>query len=105
MVLSAKTPGKKGEASDNLSGLYVGSRFAYNYDRSVIRFIVPVDPQRGVFSSWDNSAGILTGYQQRLFHKLYFDGTIKYSGASLQRRFLKVNCEELKAKAGIGFAF
>lgn len=96
---------RKGKASDNLSGLYVGSRFAYNYYRSVIRFIVPVDPQRAVFSSWDTSAGILTGYQQRLFHKLYFDATVSYSGTSVQRRFLKVNRAELQAKAGIGFAF
>ncbi|MGG7664406.1 hypothetical protein [Dyadobacter sp. BHUBP1] len=96
---------RRGKASDNLSGLYAGPLFAYNYARSAIRFVVPVDPQRGVFSSWDTSAGILAGYQQRLFNKLYFDATVSYSGLSLQKRFFKVNYGELQAKAGIGFAF
>ncbi|MDR6804998.1 hypothetical protein J2Y45_002694 [Dyadobacter sp. BE34] len=93
---------RKGKASDNLSGLYAGSRFAYNYDRSVYRDYVTGG--RYVYSFWNTSAGVLAGYQQRLFNKLYFDATVSYSGGSMQKRVFKVNYAELQAKAGIGFA-
>ncbi|SDE81918.1 hypothetical protein SAMN04487996_10786 [Dyadobacter soli] len=96
---------RRGKASDNLSGLYIAPRFAYNYYRSVVRYIIAVPQERGTFSAWQTSAGILAGYQQRLFHKLYFDAGVSFSGLSITNRFLKVNRAELQAKAGIGFAF
>ncbi|HWV31593.1 MAG TPA: hypothetical protein VN038_18165 [Dyadobacter sp.] len=95
---------RKGKASDNLSGLYMGARFAYNYYRTVYRFYGNINPKRKTFNTWDTSAGILAGYQQRLFNKLYFDATVSYSGGSMQESVFKVNYAELRAKAGIGFA-
>lgn len=88
---------RKGKASDNLSGLYVGPRFAYNYDRIVYR-------QRRAFNTWHISTGVLAGYQQRLFSKLYFDAGVSFSGTFLEKRLFKLRYGELQAKAGIGFA-
>ncbi|MBO9611102.1 MAG: hypothetical protein J7619_00320 [Dyadobacter sp.] len=88
---------RKGKASDNLSGLYLGPRFAYNYDRIVFR-------GRNPFNTWNAAAGILAGYQQRLFNRLYFDAAIGYSGNSMRKSIFKVSYCELQAKAGIGFA-
>jgi len=95
---------RRGEASDNLSGLYIGPQFAYNYYRSVVHYNFLVSPQHGVFRNWQTSAGILAGYQQRLFNRLYFDAGVSFSGVSLTERVFKVEYGKLQAKAGIGFA-
>lgn len=96
---------RKGKASDNLSGLYVGPRFAQNYDRQVQWYDVLIRPQRGVYHSWTTSAGMVAGYQQRLFNKLYFDSGVSFSATMLEKKLFKARYGELQAKAGIGFAF
>jgi hypothetical protein len=88
----------KGRASDNLSGLYMGSRLAYIWHYQY-------NSDYGVFASAKSGAGIMAGYQQRLFDKLYFDALVSFSGLSTDNKFLKVESGELNAKAGIGFAF
>lgn len=88
---------REGKASDNLSGLYLGPRLAYNYYRKV-------RSDGKVFNNWDVSTGILAGYQQRLFNRLYFDAGVSFSGRLLEGRIFKLRYGELQAKAGIGFA-
>lgn len=92
-----KSEVRKGKASDNLSGLYLGPLFAYNYYRTVLR-------GRSAFNTWYTSAGMMAGYQQRLFNKLYFDAAVSFSGGSMRETVFRVNYAELRAKAGIGFA-
>jgi hypothetical protein len=92
-----KSQVRKGKASDNLSGLYVGARFAFRWDyehRNV----------REKYAGSEAIAGILTGYQQRLFHKLYFDSAISLSTVDLYKPE-KHRYREVNAKAGVGFAF
>jgi hypothetical protein len=95
---------RMGKATDNLSGLYAAPRFIYNYDRRVSWYDVLISPRRSVYRSWGTSIGLLAGYQQRLFNRLYFDAGVSYLGKSITKQLFKVNYGELQAKAGIGFA-
>ena len=88
---------RRGKASDNLSGLYVAPRLAYNYYRTIRN-------DGRIFNNWNVSTGVLAGYQQRLFNKLYFDAGVSFSGRLLEGRIFKLRFGELQAKAGIGFA-
>ncbi|TLU96046.1 hypothetical protein [Dyadobacter sediminis] len=88
----------KGRASDNLSGLYLGSRLAYIWRYRDASFLNPV-------TNAYSSAGIMTGYQQRLFNRLYFDALIGFSGLSSDKKLIKVESGEFNAKASVGFAF
>lgn len=50
------------------------------------------------------SDGACSGYQQSLFGKLYFDGSVSFLGVSFEKRLFRVRESEFMAKAGIGFA-
>lgn len=89
---------RKGKASDNLSGLYIGIRFGSRWDYENFS-------GRETYAARKSIAGISAGYQQRLFHKLYFDSAVNFSGVGFDRKFVKVRNGELNARAGVGFAF
>jgi hypothetical protein len=93
-----KSQVRTGKASDNLSGLYVGAHFGYRWDYERYN-------GREKYSSRSPVAGISIGYQQRLFHKLYFDSAVSLSGFSYVKNVVKVRYDELNARAGVGFAF
>lgn len=93
-----KSQVSKGRTSDNLSGLYLGSRLAY-----ILRY-QDFSGQKMLTNTY-SSAGIIAGYQQRLFDKLYFDALVGFSGLSSDKKFTKVESGEFNAKAGVGFAF
>jgi hypothetical protein len=92
-----KSQVRKGKASDNLSGLYVGARFGYRWEYERYR--------REKYSGRHQIVGISAGYQQRLFHKLYFDSAVGLSGVGYVKSVVKVGYGELNARAGVGFAF
>lgn len=89
---------RRGKASDNLSGLYLGARFGYRWDYS------NTTGNREMHIRRKPIVGILAGYQQRLFHKLYFDSAISFSTVDFYK-FGKIRYAEVNAKAGVGFAF
>ncbi|ACT92215.1 hypothetical protein [Dyadobacter fermentans] len=89
---------RKGKASDNLSGLYVGARFGYRWEYEHYS-------HRERYSGRTQLVGISAGYQQRLFHKLYFDSAVSLSGVGYVKSIVKVKSGEVNARAGVGFAF
>lgn len=93
-----KSQVRKGKASDNLSGLYVGARFGYRWEYEHYN-------GREQYSGRNQIVGVAAGYQQRLFHKLYFDSAVGLSGVGYVRNILKVRYSEVNARAGVGFAF
>lgn len=93
-----KSQVRRGKASDNLSGLYVSTNLGFRWDQERYNL-------REKYSGRTPVVGISLGYQQRLFHKLYFDSAFSFSGLEYFHNILKLRYTELNARAGIGFAF
>lgn len=93
-----KSQVRRGRASDNLSGLYAAARFGYRWEYDQL------DGRQKYMGSLP-MAGISAGYQQRLFHQLYFDSAVSYTGVDLYKGFVKFRYAEINARAGVGFAF
>lgn len=90
---------RKGKASDNLSGLYAGARVGYRWEYNNFT------GGREMYTSRKPIIGISAGYQQRLFHRLFFDSAVSFSGVDYYKSLVKIRFGELNARAGVGFAF
>lgn len=93
-----KSQVRRGKASDNLSGLYAAARLGYRWEYEQY-------DSRHKYTSNVPVAGISAGYQQRLFHKLYFDAAVGVTGVEFFNGIGKFRFVEINARAGVGFAF
>jgi hypothetical protein len=89
---------KKGRTGNSLSGPYASFSLDYLFVRSVFKAFTPTQ------TGYIGSATLSMGYQQRLFRKIYVDGSIYYARRLLSK-YPADTGGELALKLGLGFTF